>query len=198
MRKALVCLAVVLALSPLAVRYLRSNPLGPVIEGGQVVVDTRDYEVRLARNGRVSGRYFVADVRSEDWTALPANLVLSVVDWDAAQSYLRGYSDLHRYGSDSGRRVEQMAQPLALIGATAASYSDLRTLLARHEDRSEQGGERLCVTVSGEALSLDSAESLEDGRDASGVVEREQKDTPIVFVDELEVQDCVKLAAKGQ
>jgi hypothetical protein len=195
MWKVLIFLAVLVALAPFALRYLRKNPLDPVIEGNQVVVETQDYKVRLARNGRVSGKYFLSDVRSDDWTALPANVELSVVDYEVAESYLRTYSDLHRYGSETGKHVAQMAQSLDVIGANRAAYSDLRSLLDRHEDREQRQGERLCVTLSGESLSLDSAESLEDGGDASGVVEREGKGAPIVFVDQVSVEDCARMIA---
>jgi hypothetical protein len=178
-----------------AVRYVRSNPLTPVVDGNQVVVESQDYGVRFQRNGRFSGTYYLSDVKSEDWTKEPVNARLRVIERESAREYLQTYADFHRYGSESSTRLANVAAPLGLIAANRATYGDLQALLSSHEGRQVAGGERLCVAISGESLTLLSAQSLEDGHDTTPLLEHAESDVPTIYADELRFDDCTELLA---
>ncbi len=51
------------------------------------------------------------------------------------------------------------------------------------------------MTLSGTALSIASAESLEDGRDVTVRLAHENDGEPIVYADQLDVDDCADLLA---
>ena len=178
-----------------AVRYLRANPLGPVVEGRQVVVTSQNFEVRFDQSGAFAGTYFVSSAESRDLTDRPFNAVLWVIDEREARDYMRGYGDFHRYGSESSERMRNVASPLAIVAASASTYSDLLRLLDQHEARADGQGERLCVTLAGTALSPASAVSLESGADSPGTAERLAADGPVLFAESLDVGDCVKMLA---
>jgi hypothetical protein len=198
MWKVIAFLVLLIVAGNFAVRYVRRNPLTPVVDGSQVVVESQDYGVRFQRTGAFSGTYLLADAKSEDWTREPVNARLRVIEREAAREYMQTYADFHRYGSDSSTRLGNVAAPLALIAANRATYGDLQALLSRHEGRQVAGGERICVAVSGEALTLVSAKSLEDGHDVSVLVERSNDDGPTIYADELRFGDCTELLASSR
>jgi len=185
-------------LGHLVVRYLRANPLGPVVEGRQVVVTSQAYEVRYDQSGPVAGTYFVSVAESRDLTDRPVNAVLWVIEAGAARDFMRGYPDFHLYGSDSSERLRNVASPLAVVASSSSTYSDLLRLLDLHETRASKRGERLCVSVSGTALTPASAVSLESGGEAPGAAPRLVGEMPVVFANSLEVGDCVKLLAAAR
>jgi hypothetical protein len=190
--------AIVLAvfiLGHFLIRYVRTNPLDPDVDGTQVVVESQDYRVHFRRNGAVSGTYFILSVTSQDWTSRPLNARFEVFGMQSGAEYARMYPDFHLYGSDSATRLAAVATPLAVIAAERGTYGQLRALIDRFEDRAGDGGELLCVTLSGDALSIDSAESLEDGHDVTDSLQRGNAEEPIVFVDQLDVDDCSALLA---
>jgi hypothetical protein len=184
----------VIALGHLAVRYVRKNPLAPEIIDSQVVVQSQDYEVRFRRSGDVEGTYFIAGVTSEDWSPRPVNATLAVYGMQTGTEYMRSHPDFHLLGSQTSTRLEGVATPLSLVAASREVYGEVRGLIDDHARRERSGGERLCVTLAGEALSVSSAESLEDGRDATSLVAQSNAE-PIVYADRLEVADCADLLA---
>jgi hypothetical protein len=198
MWKVVLLLLAVFILGHLAVRYIRKNPLDPVIEGDQVVVESQENKVRFTRNGAVAGSYFVVDAESRDWTTTPVNLWLRVLDVQSAAGYMHTYPDFHLYRSESVERLAGVAMSLQVVAANRETYGELRGLIGDHESRSSEGGERLCVTLSGEALSLASAESLDDETDSTSSVARLTSDTPILFVESADVGDCAERLAGGK
>ena len=198
MWKIVLLVLAVFILGHLAVRYVRKNPLDPVIEGGQLVVQSRDDRVRFTRNGAVSGRYFVIDATSEDWTTFPVNLRLRVIDAPVAIDYMRQYPDFHLYRSESSARLANAGSFVALIAANRGIYGTLRGLVDDDDSRAAGGGEHLCVSLSGEALSIASAESLEDGVDRTAALAQQDGDAPVVYVENADVDDCKDWLAPGK
>jgi hypothetical protein len=193
MWKVVALVLVIGVLGHFAVRYLRPNPLGPVVEGNQVVVTSQNYEVHFDRSGPVAGTYFVSVAESRDLTDRPVNAVLWVIEAGPARDFMRGYADFHLYGSESSERLRNVGTQLALVAANAATYTDLLALVAQHERRADDRGERLCVTLAGTALNPASCVSLETGGDASEAAKRLVGDTPVVFAESLDVDDCTKV-----
>ncbi|HTO69013.1 MAG TPA: hypothetical protein VMR31_04060 [Myxococcota bacterium] len=194
MWKVVLFLLAIFILGPLAVRYVLKNPLGPVVAGNEVVVESQSYEVHFARSGPLSGTYLVAGAESEDWSDQPVNAQLLVVPLQAASDYLRAYPDFHLYGSQSNTQIAALASGLSVVAASRTSYSALRALVDQHQSRNAGHGERLCVTVSGESLALTSVRGVEDDADHMASVQRVAGST-IVFADSLAVSDCAKLLA---
>jgi hypothetical protein len=195
MWKVVAAVIAIVVLAHFGMRYVRSNPLGPHLEGSEIAVESKDYSVRFQQNGAFGGTYFVSDAQSSDWGKEVVNLRLHVFEPQTAREYMHSYPDFHRYGSDSSLRVAPVALPLSLIAANRQTYGDLRALLDRHQPREADGGERLCVTVGGESLSVASARSLDDGHDETAMVSRMSGEGAIVYVDHVDLADCsVQLA----
>lgn len=178
-----------------AVRYLRTNPLDPVIESRELRIETSEHAVRFAIEGPIQGSYLVTDATSQDWSDHPSNASLSVVGLSAARDYLRAYPDRHSYGSTSGRQLENLAAPLALIAASRPVYSEIRSLIDAYERRLRARGEWLCFTVSGDVLRVTAAESLGSGSDSTQAFLRRADGTRLVLARELHVQECAELAS---
>ena len=193
MWKVIAFLVLLLVAGHFAVRYVRRNPLYPQIDGNQVAVESQDWGVRFQRNGPFSGVYFLSDAKTTDWTREPVNARLRVIDREAAREYMQSYADFHRYRTESSSRLGNVAAPLALIAANRATYGDLQALLSSHEARQVSGGERLCIAVSGESLTLVSAKSLEDNHDVTTLAEHTNPDGPTVYANELRVDDCAEM-----
>ena len=198
MWKAVAFVLALFVLGHFAVRYLRKNPLAPVVEGSHVVVTAQENELRYRRSGPVVGTYFVSAAETRDFGTEPVNAMLWVIEAETARGYMHDYPDFHLYGSDAGERMRGVAAPLAVVAASSATYSDLVGLLNQHEARVGEHGERLCVRIAGTALSPDSAISLDSGRDDPGAGQRLLGETPVVFANALEVEDCVKSLALPQ
>ena len=149
-----------------AVRYLRVNPLGPVVEGNQVVVTSQEHELRYRRSGPVAGTYFVSAAETRDFGD-------GAGERDAVGDRRRDRARLHaRLSRLPPVRLRRRASGCAtwplrsrIVAASSATYSDLVRLLDQHEARAGGHGERLCVRIAGTALSPDSAVSLDSGRD---------------------------------
>jgi hypothetical protein len=197
MWKVVLLLLAVFILGHFAVRYIRSNPLDPEIVDSEVVVESEDFQVRFQRTGEVAGTYFLADAKDTDLSSQPVNARLQVFGMQSGNEYMHVFPDFHVYGTESSQRLAGTATPLALIAADRKTYGDLRELLGDLTERQANKGERLCVVLSGEALFLSSAESLDDGHDVTAMLEKQNSD-PIVWVDSLDVKDCRELLAAGQ
>jgi hypothetical protein len=195
MWKVVLFLVVLFVAGHFAVQYIRTNPLDPEIEGGEVVVETKEYEVHLNREGPTHGVYLVDAAKSIDWSNEPANVELSLVDFTEARDFLRAYPDFHRYGSVPGLNLENSATRVALIGANRLAYGALRDLVDDYDDRVHAHGERLCLTISGEALRVSSAQSIDEGTDRTEGFQKSDESRQRVFADQVRVDDCVKLAA---
>lgn len=192
MWKVVLLVLAVFILGHLAIRYVRKNPLDPEIVDSQVVVESQDFKVHFRRSGNVEGTYFVAKAESEDWTPRPVNATLHVFGMQDGTEYARSFADFHVLGSESSARLDAIATPLSLVAANRETYNELAGLVDDHESRASSKGERLCLTLSGEALSIEAAESLEDGHDVTHTV-TQTNTAPIVYVDKLDVGDCTEM-----
>jgi len=195
MWKAALFLILLFVAGHFAVRYLRTNPLNPVVESNEVVVETREYEVRLARDGPVEGTYLLVAAESVDWSGEPANATLSVIGFAEVRDYLRAYPDFHRYGPMPGLQLDKAASTLSAIAANRLAYGELRGLIELVEERVDEHGERICITISGESLRVNGAASLDDGSDHTSLFANREEEKHLVFVNELIVEDCAVVAA---
>jgi hypothetical protein len=189
----LLLVAVVVGLH-FAAQYIRSNPLDPIVESNEIVVDTNEYEVRLTREGPVAGTYLVTAVRSTDWTDEPANVALSLIGFSETREYLRAHPDFHRYGSLPGLQLENASATLWAIAANRLSYGKLRGLIDLLDERARQNGERVCITITGDSLRVVGASLLSNGTDQTARFVSRESDRRMVLVNEIAIDDCAELA----
>jgi hypothetical protein len=195
MWKPVLIVLLLVAAGHVAVRYLRTNPLDPVVDGGEVVVETNEYEVRFAREGPAGGVYLIAAAHSDDFTNQPQNASLAVLDLATARAYLQAYPDFRRYGSPPGVELANVSSTLAVVASNRIAYGNLLRALSLFERRATEGGERLCVQVSGESLAIASAVALSNGSDHTAMFAR--PGDRAVFADKIRVDDCSKVVAQS-
>ena len=190
MWKAALLLVALIVAGHFAVRYLRTNPLDPVVEGGELVVETNEHVVRFTLEGPFAGTYLVAKAESQDFGDAPVNAALSVVGFPTTKEYLSAHPDQVGYGSTRDLRIENLAAPLALIAANRLVYGNLRGLIDAYDDRVEEHGKWLCVTISGEALEVSSAEVVDSGADATTMFVKRTDATRLLLATQMRVSDC--------
>jgi len=196
MWKIALCLVLLFVAGHFAVRYLRTNPLDPVLENGELTVSTSEHEVTFALEGAVEGSYLVAQARSRDWSDEPANAALAVVDLAVAKDYLRSHPELHGYGpATSGLQLENLSAPLDLIAANRLAYGDLHGLVDSYADRVEEHGNWLCLSIGGDALRVTSARTLEGRTDSTGSFTKRAEAARLLLVTRVRVEDCKELFA---
>jgi hypothetical protein len=193
MWKAALLLVALMVAGHFAVRYLRTNPLAPVLEGGELVVETNEHVVRYSLHGAVEGTYLVAKIESNDFGDEPVNATLAAVGFAETRQYLSAHPEHSVYGSMSELQIANLSAPIALIAANRITYGELRGLIDRYEARAEEHGKWLCLTVTGEALGVVSAESSINGTDATALFVRRADATRLLMARDLQVDDCDEL-----
>ncbi len=196
MWKAGLLLVLLFSVGHFAVGYLRTNPLDPVFEGGELIVETREHVVRLVREGPLQGRYLVASATSEDWSDAPANAELLLVGVSAATAHLLADPDQRSYGSVPERQLLDLSSPLSLIASTRSVYGELHGLLDLYEKRARDRGAWVCVSIEGEMLRVDSADSIDTGSNATRAFQKRTDGTRLVLATQLRVEDCANLAER--
>ena len=195
MWKIAICLVLLFVAGHFAVRYLRTNPLDPVIENGALTIATTEHEVSFALEGAVEGSYLVAKAVSRDLSDEPANAALSVVDLAAARDYLRSHPDLHGYGSATDPQLENLSAPLALIAANRLAYGELHGLVESYTERVEDHGKWLCLTIAGDALRVTEARTLDGRSDSTASYTKRTEDAQLLLATRVSVEDCARLLA---
>ncbi len=180
-----------------AVRYLRTNPLDPLVEGRVLIVDTQEHEVRFALDGPVEATYLVTNATRRDWSDEPENALLSVVDFRTTSEILRAHPDQHAYGSGADLQLENLSAPLALIAGNLLAYGDLIGLIDDYAARVEEQGSWLCVTVSGQALRFTAAELLGDGGDTTAMFSKRLDARRSLLATRVTVEDCTERVARN-
>jgi hypothetical protein len=190
MWKAVLLVVALIVAGHFAVRYLRTNPLSPVIEGGELVVETTEHTVRFALEGAFEGTYLIASAQSTDFGDEPTNAKLDVVGFGATREYLGAHPDRTTYGSVSEQQLDNLSSSLFVIAANRVAYGDLQVLLDRFESRVASHGKWLCVTLSGDALGVSSATSTLRGTDATSLFEKRIGGQRMLLATRVRLQDC--------
>lgn len=186
---ALLVVAVMVA-GHFAVRYLRTNPLSPTIEGGELVVETTEHLVHFGLDGAFAGTYLIAKAESTDFGDMPVNARLDLISFGTTREYLGAHPEHTGYGTMSEQQLDSLSAPLALIAANRIVYGDLQNLIDRFDSRVESDGKWLCVTLSGDALGVNSASSTLRGTDATSLFVNRMGDQRVLLATRLKVEDC--------
>lgn len=197
MWKVALFLVVLFVAGHFAVRYLRTNPLDPLVDGRELIVDTQEHEVTFALDGPVEVTYLVTKATRHDWSDEPENALLSVVDFRAASEILRAHPDHHAYGSGSDLQLDNLSAPLALVAGNLLAYGDMLGLIDDYAARVAEQGSWLCVTISGQVLRFTAAESLGDGRDSTAMFAKRVDARRSLLATRVKVEDCAERVARN-
>jgi hypothetical protein len=166
---------------------------GPHIQGREVVVETRDMEVRFTRGAAFSEAYMVfggtnAELRNNVSDALLATLAMR-----HASLIHQRYPDFHLCKSPGAAQAQRYIESMNFIGTTRSARRAVREAVDVHAERIRSGGERTCISIAGAALSFDSVSLKDDGRDVTGEFGPALQLNPYYLAEEAELVDCASL-----
>jgi len=179
--------------APLVLQLPGGNPLGPSIEGQQVVLRTGDLEVHFDRYGPTSETYMLFGGSDAERKNSVANVVLAGLAIRHASHLSQRYPKFHMCSSPGAAQAQQLVENMALVAADGRARSTLRKALARHDRAIAKGGERVCLSISGEQISLRSAKHRDGGFDLTEQMKQGYRQTDFYYVSGASIEDCEPL-----
>ncbi len=166
---------------------------GPRVEGRQVVVETRDLEVRFTRGAAFSEAFMIFGGSHADMRNMVGDALLSTLAMRHASLIHQRYPDFHLCKSPGAAQAKRYIEAMQLIGSTRGTRRALREAVDVHAERLRAGGERTCISITGAALAFDSVSLKADGRDVSGDLGQALRMNPYYLAEEAELLDCATL-----
>jgi hypothetical protein len=168
--------------------WAASNPLKPEIGPREVVIHADRLVVSFDRLGQEKRSYMVFGGTKAEPTNTLSNVTLATISIERAKAMRASYPDFHRSNSDGASRAMRMVQTTSFIAADGKARKALRKTVDRHEKGVARAGDRACVTVSGNRLSL-SEIKLAD----SGNAKIRTPKTEFFLATQVENVDCLEL-----
>ena len=167
------------------------NPLRTEIAEREVVVRTDDLEIHLDRGGSVEQTYMVFGGTKVERTNQFSNVTLVTIDIEHAAALRRSYPDFHRCSSPGARSAQRAVKTTHFIAVDGTTRKKLRKVVDLHESRIGKDGDRTCVTVVGDVLSLDSIVLAKSGADISPKGNHPLRKSRYVLARSVEIPDCL-------
>ncbi len=190
MARLLIVLAIFAALAPLALEGFGGNPLDPELEGRQVLVHTEDFDVRFDRIGGVSESYMLFGATDGEMRNSFTNVYAAGLAVRHARLIAARYPDFHLCKSPGAKQAQKLTESVAFVAADGATRSTLLEAVTRHEESIQAGGERICLRLDGDRLSLDSIVHRDQAIDMTAEVGGRMTDTDFYFVRDAAIEEC--------
>jgi hypothetical protein len=189
----LIAFVLLAAAGYLLVGYVGLGPSNVRIDGEMVVVDVDQVEGRFHPGAPFSETFMVFGglgkrLRNSVTDALIAGLAIQ----DARMIH-SSYPDFHRCSSPGADTAKRLIQDLSFVARNRGVAKTLSKAIDLHGERIRSGGERTCVSVSGQRLSLASVKLKEPPIDITGDVAPMYAKTDIYLADDAEIEDCAAL-----
>jgi hypothetical protein len=198
MLRLILFLALLAILAPLLIDggsldALGGNPLGPTLDGSQLVIQTDDLEARFDRVGTLDESYMLFGGTDGELQNSISNLFVSGLAVRHASLISKRYPDFYKCKSPGAAQAQRMIESMAWIASDGSTRGTLRKALDLHEKSLRSGGERTCLAVSGERLILGSVKHRGQGFDLTHQVGNGFRGTDFYLVTEAELADCKSL-----
>jgi hypothetical protein len=190
---ALLAILAPLLIDGVSLDALSGNPLDPTVEGSQVLIQTRDLDVRFDRVGELDESYMLFGGVDGELQNSISNVVVSGLAVRHAALIAQRYPDFHKCKSPGAAQAKRLLEPMAWIASDGSTRGTLRKALALHEKSVRSGGERTCLAVSGERLMLGSAKHRSQDFDLTGQLGDGYRGTDFYLVTDAELADCKSL-----
>jgi hypothetical protein len=187
--KKLLVVAVVAVAAWFGIRQLLP-PGGPdlTISGDEVLLATGDLDVRFTKGKDFDDTYMVFGGAHVDHRNAIANVTLAGLSVRHAKPIYRRHPDFHRCASPGAALAKAKVVQLDMVPADGKALDTLRSSLEEFGDNIREGGDRVCVHLSGSRLELDSAEVREVGEEISDRFDRAE----FYLVDSVRQVECVQ------
>ena len=128
------------------------------VENDSVTVDVEDYLVKFSVLGEFRETYMLFGGEYFNDKKLISPIILNgLILVDAKDIYTR-YPDFHRCTSPGAELAKPKVKDLNLIPADESVLNELKMTIEEYENNFENKGDRVCVSLTGKTLDIQSAE----------------------------------------
>ena len=110
-----------------------------------------------------------------------------------ARAIHSSWPDFHRCASPGAAQAKRYVEDLSLIASTRAARDALVDVVDLHAERIRSGGDRTCVSLTGERLMLESIHLRQNGEDLTQELSRAYSRSHFYLAEQVEIPDCVTL-----
>ena len=168
-----------------------SNPLRPEVRDREVVVRTQDLEVHYDRQGADKQTYMVFGGTKAERSNSMSNVTLATISIERAAALRRAYPDFTKCASPGAKRAQRAVMTTNFVAIDGAARKVLRKAVDLHKRSVANGGDRICVAVEGEHLSLSSIKLASSGFDLTPPRRRRgQKKASYFLARKVELPEC--------
>jgi hypothetical protein len=145
------------------------GPGGPdlTIQDSEVLLATDDLDVKFARGKSFEETYMLFGGMHVQHPNAVANLSLAGLSMRHARPIARRFPDFDRCASPGAALAKPKVASLDMVPRDGETLDVLTQSLAEFKQNLESGGDRVCIQLSGENLTLTSAELREMGEDVT-------------------------------
>jgi hypothetical protein len=152
--KVLISLAILILIAWGVYGYINDPTSHITVSGNSVMVDAGDFTAELSVTGDYKNTYMLFGGEYFKNKNLVNPIVLSGLEIDDAKSIYSRYPDFHLCKSPGAPLAQPKVKPLYLIPADESVFKELMNSIKSHEKNFASGEERICVVLSGKALTL--------------------------------------------
>jgi len=162
------------------------------ISGDEVLLATGDLDVRFTKGKDFDDTYMVFGGAHVDHRNAIANVTFAGLSVRHAKPIYRRHPDFHRCASPGAVLAKSKVVQLDMVPADGKALDRLRSSLEDFSDNIRDGGDRVCVHLSGSRLELDSAEVREVGEEISERFDR----ADFYLVDSVRQVECEQILSE--
>jgi hypothetical protein len=188
-----IAFVLVAAAGYLLVNHLVLNPSKVRIDGDVLVVDADQVEGRFQAGSPFSGTFMVFGGHGERLQNSVTDALMAGLPIEDARSISSSYPDFHRCSSPGAESAKRLVQDLSFVARSRGVAKTLSKAIDLHGERIRSGGERTCVSVSGQRLSLQSVRIKEPPIDITSDVAPMYAKTDLYLADDARIEDCAAL-----
>jgi hypothetical protein len=186
----LIAFVLVAAAGYILVTRVMLNPSDVRDDGDMVVVDADQLEGRFHPGGAFSGTFMVFGGLNQRLRNSVLDVYLAGLPIEDARLIHSSYPDFHRCSSPGADSAKRRVQDLSFVARHRGVARTLSRVVDLHEERIRSGGERACVSVSGQRLSLATVKLKEPPMDITAEVAPMFAKTDVYLADDAEIEDA--------
>lgn len=138
---------------------------GPTTTADEVIVKTDKIDIHFSRGDSFKNAYIIFGGTEMTQRGAFCKIALSGLDIYTARGIYSKYPDFHLCKSPGAPLAQQAVRDFEIVPANAKVLKNLRKTLAKHRASLHEDGERVCVKLQGESLTLTAAIVREMNRD---------------------------------
>ncbi len=173
--------------------HMATATKGPdlTISSDEILLATGDLDIRFSKEKKFEGTYMVFGGGSIDHRNAISNVALAGLSLRHAKPIQSKYPDFHRCASPGAALAKDKVVSFDIVPADGDTLEMLQSTLDDFDDSINNGGDRVCIALSGTRLKLVSAEVREVGEDVTATIQM----TKFYFVDSASRVNCQEAMA---